>query len=115
MLNCMFWLQLPVVINFDLPDVPEDYVHRIGRTGRAGSTGSAISLVSANEIHTLQAIEKLIKTSLKRIELEDFTPEHRLPTTIVAKISKKARVSQSGGYNKGNVKRSTRNFHSSRT
>lgn len=71
--------QLPCVINFDLPQVPEDYVHRIGRTGRAGATGLALSLVSADEISQLHAIEKLIKRKLERIEVDDFEPKHQLP------------------------------------
>lgn len=53
--------QLPQVVNFDLPNVPEDYVHRIGRTGRAGATGQAVSLVSADEFQQLSDIERLIK------------------------------------------------------
>jgi hypothetical protein len=53
--------QLPQVVNFELPNVPEDYVHRIGRTGRAGSTGSALSLVDDEELSYLRDIEKLIK------------------------------------------------------
>lgn len=73
--------QLPCVVNFDLPQVAEDYVHRIGRTGRAGASGVAISLVSADEIGQLSAIEKLIKRKLDRIEVEDFEPNHNLPTT----------------------------------
>ncbi|WP_133130502.1 DEAD/DEAH box helicase [Legionella yabuuchiae] len=74
--------KLPCVINFDLPQVPEDYVHRIGRTGRAGETGLAISLVSADEVLQLQSIEQLINRKLDRIEIEDFEPNHALPTTI---------------------------------
>lgn len=73
--------QLPCVINFDLPQVPEDYVHRIGRTGRAGSTGLALSLVSADESGQLQAIERLIKRKLDRIEIDDFEPRHQVPST----------------------------------
>lgn len=73
--------QLPCVINYDLPQVPEDYVHRIGRTGRAGACGLAVSLVSADEISQLLAIEKLIKRSLEKIEIEDFEPKHSLPTS----------------------------------
>jgi len=73
--------QLPIVVNFDLPHVPEDYVHRIGRTGRAGAEGRAISLVSADEVVQLQSIEKLIKRRLERIELDDFSPTHILPKT----------------------------------
>jgi len=72
--------QLPIVVNFDLPQVAEDYVHRIGRTGRAGAVGQAISLVSADEIKQLQAIEKLLKKTLTRVEIDDFSPTHSLPT-----------------------------------
>jgi len=53
--------QLPYVVNFEIPHVPEDYVHRIGRTGRGGSTGTAISLVSEEELKLLDAIEKMLK------------------------------------------------------
>ncbi len=66
--------QLPQVVNFELPNVAEDYVHRIGRTGRAGSTGSALSLVDDEEISYLRDIEKLIKRSIVRVEIEGFTP-----------------------------------------
>lgn len=71
--------QLPCVVNFDLPQVAEDYVHRIGRTGRAGASGLAISLVCADEASQLQSIEKLIKRPLERIEIEDFEPNHHVP------------------------------------
>lgn len=74
--------QLPCVVNFDLPHVAEDYVHRIGRTGRAGASGLAISLVSADEIGQLNSIEKLIKLKIPRIEIEDFEPDHHLPQAI---------------------------------
>ncbi|HEX7387175.1 MAG TPA: DEAD/DEAH box helicase [Castellaniella sp.] len=66
--------QLPQVVNFELPNVPEDYVHRIGRTGRAGSTGSALSLVDASEIKLLKAIEQLIKQPIERQEIEGWNP-----------------------------------------
>ncbi len=66
--------QLPHVVNFDLPNVPEDYVHRIGRTGRAGQSGEAISLVSADELSYLADIEKLIKRSLPRVAAPGFEP-----------------------------------------
>ena len=66
--------QLPMVVNFELPNVPEDYVHRIGRTGRAGAEGQAMSLVCPeNEIKQLRAIERLIKAPIPRIEVEGFT------------------------------------------
>lgn len=77
--------QLPIVVNFDLPQVPHDYVHRIGRTGRAGHLGRAISLVCADEFQQLQDIEKVIKRPLKRVEIEDFEPEHRLPMSHSAR------------------------------
>src|SRR6202008_4922426 len=57
--------QLPHVVNYDLPNVPEDYVHRIGRTGRAGAVGQAISLVSADERGYLRGIERLIRKSIR--------------------------------------------------
>ena len=81
--------QLPRVVNFDLPHVAEDYVHRIGRTGRAGEAGIALSLVSADEVAQLQKIEKLIKKSLPREEIEGFEPEHRLPTKEVKTSGKR--------------------------
>ncbi len=71
--------QLPQVVNFDLPNVPEDYVHRIGRTARAGSSGHAVSLVSADEIKQLSDIERLIKNKIPREEVEGFEPDHALP------------------------------------
>ena len=71
--------QLPQVVNFDLPNVPEDYIHRIGRTGRAGSTGQAISLVSADEFPQLADIERLLKKLLDRKVIEGFEPVNELP------------------------------------
>ncbi|MFC4160677.1 DEAD/DEAH box helicase [Chitinimonas lacunae] len=72
---------LPLVVNFDLPIVAEDYVHRIGRTGRAGAAGEAISLVCADEVQLLAAIETLTRQTLERFEEPDFEPEHRVPMT----------------------------------
>ncbi|WP_237067547.1 DEAD/DEAH box helicase [Microbulbifer guangxiensis] len=71
--------QLPQVVNFDLPNVPEDYVHRIGRTGRAGAQGQAVSLVSADEIKQLRDIERLINKPISREEIEGFEPDHVVP------------------------------------
>jgi len=64
--------QLPHVINYELPNVPEDYVHRIGRTGRAGNSGEAMSLVSADEDKLLRDIERLIKTEIPKVMLDGF-------------------------------------------
>jgi ATP-dependent RNA helicase RhlE len=64
--------ELPHVINYDLPNVPEDYVHRIGRTGRAGAEGQAISLVCVDEHHLLADIEKLIEQRLPKEVVDGF-------------------------------------------
>jgi len=64
--------QLPHVVNFELPNVPEDYVHRIGRTGRAGSSGAAVSFVDSEERPHLTAIERLIKRTIDREALPAF-------------------------------------------
>jgi ATP-dependent RNA helicase RhlE len=66
--------QLPQVVNFELPNVPEDYVHRIGRTGRAGASGAAISLVDREELGMLKDIERLIKREIPRVAVEGFEP-----------------------------------------
>ncbi len=70
---------LPHVVNFELPNVPEDYVHRIGRTGRAGSNGAAISLVDSEELQHLKNIERLIKTSLPRVAIDSFVAPTHIP------------------------------------
>ena len=66
--------QLPQVVNFELPNVPEDYVHRIGRTGRAGAAGNAISLVDAEEMKLLTAIERVMRRKIDRVTAEGFVP-----------------------------------------
>jgi len=71
--------QLPQVVNYDLPNVAEDYVHRIGRTGRASQTGEAISLVCADEIEYLEAIEYLIQNHIEREYIEGYEPSHAVP------------------------------------
>ena len=73
--------QLPQVVNFELPNVPEDYVHRIGRTGRAGSTGAAVSLVDREELPLLKDIERLIKRLIDKVEVPDFVPSAAPPDT----------------------------------
>ncbi|KAI2673805.1 DEAD/DEAH box helicase [Pseudomonas sp. TNT3] len=93
---------LPLVVNFDLPIVAEDYIHRIGRTGRAGATGQAISLVCADEVNLLSAIETLTRQTLPRQVEHDFEPEHRVPDTdasgqVVKKPKKPKKPKTSGG------------------
>ncbi|MBA55898.1 MAG: ATP-dependent RNA helicase [Pseudomonadales bacterium] len=70
--------RLPQVVNYELPNVPEDYVHRIGRTGRAGAVGHAISLVCADEADQLFAIERLINRHLERNQVAGFAPVHEI-------------------------------------
>jgi ATP-dependent RNA helicase RhlE len=65
--------ELPHVVNYELPNVPEDYVHRIGRTGRAGATGIAVSLVAHDELGLLKDIEKVLRKSVPQLPLPHFT------------------------------------------
>lgn len=82
--------ELPAVINFDLPNVPEDYVHRIGRTGRAGASGLAISLVGREDQSYLRGIERVLKQPLKREPLGDLS----LPIKVAAEASAPPRQPQ---------------------
>jgi ATP-dependent RNA helicase RhlE len=74
------------VINYDIPEAPEDYVHRIGRTGRAGNKGRAITLVTAGEEHTMRAIEKLTGQKVERILLPDFGGV--MPSAVIPSANK---------------------------
>ncbi|EAW31061.1 DEAD/DEAH box helicase-like protein [marine gamma proteobacterium HTCC2143] len=99
--------QLPHVVNFDLPNVPEDYVHRIGRTGRAGATGEAVSLVSADEFKQLSDIERLIGELLQRQSVDGFKPVNELPESRLNRRPqtpsrpKKAKVGHRDGQRSG--------------
>ena len=74
---------LPYVITYELPNIPEDYVHRIGRTGRAGMEGEALSLVCHDERGNLKDIEKLIKRSLERVVIPGFEQSaHAIPRPV---------------------------------
>ena len=75
--------QLPCVINFNLPYIPEDYTHRIGRTGRAGNPGLAISFFSEDESKQLQAIERATGRQLKREVISGFAPIEKVSTELV--------------------------------
>lgn len=83
--------QLPQVVNFELPNVSEDYVHRIGRTGRAGANGHAISLVCAEEYKDLLGIERLIQKAITREEIEGFKPTTLLGTATKVQAPNKDR------------------------
>ncbi len=91
--------QLPHVVNFELPNVAEDYVHRIGRTGRAGNEGEAMSLVCVDELKLLKDIERLIKREIPQVVFEDFKPD----PTIKAEPIQNGRGgrNQGGGRNGG--------------
>jgi len=99
--------QLPHVVNYDLPNVAEDYVHRIGRTGRAGASGEAVSLVCADEDKLLFAIERLIGELLERRTLEGYVPTHPLkqsrlnPRPKKPKKPKKPKVNHQDGQRSG--------------
>src|SRR5690554_5804840 len=95
---------LPHVINFELPNISEDYVHRIGRTGRAGASGEALSLVSLDEVGYLKDIEKLIGERLQPKILSDFQPTETMAEVKAAEAEKKKEKArrQSRGRNSGN-------------
>ena len=91
---------LPNVVNYELPHVSEDYVHRIGRTGRAGSEGQAVSLVDADELKLLKSIERLINRTIPREEVEGHTG-HKIQANNqnVVQSKKRARVRRNHGPN----------------
>ena len=93
--------QLPHVVNFELPNVAEDYVHRIGRTGRAGNEGEAMSLVCIDELKLLKDIEKLIKRDIPKETIEGFEPD----PNIKAQPIKNGRGQNNGRNNGSNNKR----------
>ncbi len=99
--------QLPHVVNFELPNVPEDYVHRIGRTGRAGAQGEAVSLVCVDENLFLRDIEKLIKREIPKEIVPGFEPPaHEKPEPIVlGRMVIGAGAGRSGGRNKAPTRR----------
>ena len=73
-------LQLPLVINYDLPLVAEDYIHRVGRTGRAGRSGRAVSLVSPSDSQLLRDIQRLLPAPLEQVAVQGFTATHAEPS-----------------------------------
>ena len=81
--------QLPYVVNFELPNVAEDYVHRIGRTGRAEATGMAVSLVCIDEAKLLKDIEKLLKKSIPLMAIEGYEPNPSIKAEPIQKPSQR--------------------------
>ena len=100
--------QLPHVVNFELPNVPEDYVHRIGRTGRAGMKGEAVSLVCIDEHDLLRAIEKFTKSSIEKVDLEAFRPDPSIKAEPIQN-GRGGGQKRGGGNRNGNRNNSNRN------
>jgi ATP-dependent RNA helicase RhlE len=93
--------ELPQVVNYELPNVPEDYVHRIGRTGRAGAGGEAISLVSADEGGFLRDIERVLRRSIPVLP----TPEFKIVESALAAAPPRPPIAQGrGGHHHGNAR-----------
>ena len=82
---------LPLVVNYELPHVPEDYIHRIGRTGRAGATGEAISFVAPEEDKYLIEIEKMLKKKIDVLEVDGFDPAAAAARTPLRERSERPR------------------------
>ncbi|MEQ9424883.1 MAG: DEAD/DEAH box helicase [Cyclobacteriaceae bacterium] len=97
---------LPHVINYELPHVAEDYVHRIGRTGRAGAKGEAISMVCADEMELLRGIEKLLNAKIPTGIIPEFEPSESVPTSQPVNKNQKFNNSRNGTSNKRNFRRS---------
>ena len=93
--------QLPHVVNFELPNIPEDYVHRIGRTGRAGNEGQAISLVCVDELKLLRDIERLLKSELPKEILTGYEPDPSIKAEPIQK-GRQARPSARRGPRQNN-------------
>ena len=99
---------LPHVVNFELPNISEDYVHRIGRTGRAGESGEAISLVCVDELEYLRDIEKLIQTDIPKQIIEGFEPDPSIKPEPISKKGKPAPNRSSRSKNSNNSGRGNR-------
>ncbi|HIB49648.1 MAG TPA: DEAD/DEAH box helicase [Flavobacteriaceae bacterium] len=114
---------LPHVINYELPNIPEDYVHRIGRTGRAGASGEAISIVSVDEFEYVRAIEKLLGERLDQKTIPGFEVTENLQEVLDKKAENKAanqrgrkqsrnnKPSRGSSKNKGGNRKNTRRNH----
>ncbi|MDN0074477.1 DEAD/DEAH box helicase [Crenobacter sp. SG2303] len=93
--------QLPHVVNFELPNVPEDYVHRIGRTGRAGASGEAVSLVCVDELKLLKDIEKLIKKPVPQFTIPGFEADLTVPPEPIVRGRQQQGGQRRGGHADG--------------
>ncbi len=103
--------QLPHVVNYELPNVPEDYVHRIGRTGRAGQCGEAVSLVCIDEHKLLFDIEKFIKNEIKKVDIPAFTPDPSIKAEPIQNGRGGGRGRSGGNKPRNNSNTATTNTH----
>ncbi|MEA3370351.1 MAG: helicase-related protein, partial [Campylobacterota bacterium] len=88
---------LPYVINYELPSIPEDYVHRVGRTGRAGRQGEAISLIDIYEKYDIKDIERLIGQKIPQDTVEGFEPDPTIRRKDIDEVKLKAEHKRSSG------------------
>jgi ATP-dependent RNA helicase RhlE len=95
--------RLPHVVNYELPNVPEDYVHRIGRTARAGQEGHAISLVCIDELKLLSDIERLLQVEIEKQIIPGYEPDPRIKAEPIKNGRSQRPTGRRGGArNKGN-------------
>lgn len=108
--------QLPHVVNFELPHVPEDYVHRIGRTGRAGNVGQACSLVCVDELKLLKDIERLLKREIEKVVIPNFAPDPKIAAEPIRNGRQQPRQNKPKPKSTGfNPKKSGNPFHARRS
>ena len=105
---------LPHVVNFELPNVPEDYVHRIGRTGRAGREGEAVSLVCVDENDYLRGIERLISQQIKKVVVEGFEVDPSIKAEPINQGGGRGRRGGGGGQRSSNGNGNSRGGNASR-
>ncbi len=106
--------QLPHVINYELPEDPENYIHRIGRTGRAGNTGDAVSLVAADEMTRLDDIERLLDIDIEQSIVPGFEPDPRIQHKVAPRRQRSAGVNHGHG-RPGNNSRTKTNRNANRS
>jgi len=105
---------LPYVINYELPSIPEDYVHRVGRTGRAGRQGEAISLIDIYEKFDIRDIEKLIGQKIPQEVVEGFEPDPTIRRKDVEEVKLKAEHKRSSGKKERQYNKNTSNVPQTR-
>ena len=88
--------QLPVVINYDLPNAVDDFIHRVGRTGRAGASGEVVSLISYDDFKSLCSVERRLNKVIERRELEEFTPRKVVPISKLDFVPKNPNTKDHG-------------------